>query len=186
MSSYYYLVASLPGLPDQGPPPLAREPFLRLCVEQLHARDHAELEAVLAGGGKSRFAARRAAFELRLRNACAGERARRRGLAVEPHLRPDRGIDLGLERAVARAFAAGDPLARELTLDRLRVADLRAAAFAEPFGLPGVLAYALEREILQRRAERTSDAGRSALLRRVESVLAKAAERRRANDEEAR
>jgi hypothetical protein len=186
VSSYYYLIASLPGLPEEGAPPLAREPFLRLCAEQLHARDHAELEAVLAGGGSSRFAARRAAFDLRLRNACARERARRRGLAAEPFLRPDRGIDLGLERAVAAAFAADDPLARERALERLRVADLRAAAYAEPFGLPAVLAYALELEMLQHRAERTGEAGRAALLRCVEGVLAKAAERRRTEAEEAR
>ncbi|MBK9384740.1 MAG: DUF2764 family protein [Planctomycetes bacterium] len=184
--SYYYLVASLPGLPPVGAPPLTRTSFRALCAEHLDSRDLEELEAVLAGAGRSRFALRLGAFERLLKNACARERARRKGIDPSAYLQPQSELDLKLERDVARAFAAEHPLARELALDQLRIARWREESFSAPFGLETVLAYALELDLLQRRAERAGDAGRAALLRQVDEVLAAFAERQRTKNEEQR
>ncbi len=184
--AYYYFIASLPGLPSAGAPPLTRAGFRALCAEHLDPRDKVELEAVLAGAGRSRFARRLGAFERLLKNACARERARRKGIDPSPHLQPQSELDLKLEHDVARAFAAEHPLARELALDQLRVARWRQESFSAPFGLETVLAYALELELLQRRSERGGDAGRAALLRQVDEVLAAFAERERTKNEEQR
>jgi len=170
--SYYYLVASLPALAgDGGPPPLSPAAFRTLCSEHLDPRHLGELEAVLAGGGRSTFARRWQRVQAVLTAACASERAARRGLDPASLPRLEGVPDLTLRRAAQEAIAAGDPGARERALDALRLAALEAAAAAAPFELDAVLAYGLRLQIRARWAERTHARGRAELTTQVEAML---------------
>lgn len=173
MTRYAYLVASLPSL--AGDPATARvmtlQRFRALCSEHLEPADLAELDAVLAGAGRSSFAARWRRADTTIKNACARTRAERLGVDATPMLREVEGLDLTLTERAQSACKVQDPALRELRLDELRVAVLRELAFPTPFDLPAVLAYALEIAIVERRRGRDRNAGRADLDARIEALL---------------
>ena len=80
--------------------------------------------------------------EAQLRNAVAAERARRRGDSAKPRQVGTVGCDPSIAQGVAAAFAAKDPLSRELAIDAIRWNILEDMQGISPFSEAVVLAYA--------------------------------------------
>ncbi len=177
MSAYYYLVASLPTLASGTPPALTPERFRALCSEHLAPADLAELDAVLAGAGRSAFARAWQAADGQLRNACARLRAARHEVEPDAFVKAVPGLDLSLARRAQDAMSAPDPRQRERQLDDVRRQVLSELAFDAPFGLEAVLAYGLGLALAWRWESRSDAAGREALTNQIEALLARHAGR---------
>ena len=171
--SYYYFVASLPTLTLGAPASASLADFRAEAVRLLPAETVAELEAVLQadhGSARSTFAARWFAAETQLRNAVARTRAARRGVEALPFLHEHAGFSVQIEQAVTEAYGRGNPLERELALDRLRWAQLEELSRESPFGVEAVLAYGLKLQLVERWAGLTDEAGQAALQAAVKQV----------------
>ncbi len=163
MAQHYYLVASLPMLAFDGPPPLSSPAFLRLCQEQAP-----EVHALLERVSFASLAARAgdpspwrgyAAWETALRDELAVQRAQRLGIDPGPWLRPAPFV-AGLAAVVKEALAAGSPLAVETALDHRRWARLDELEAGGGFGVGRLVAYRLKLLLLERReAFRAAAAG---------------------------
>jgi hypothetical protein len=144
---YYYFAATLPTLTLDTPPPWSAEDFRELCREHLCADDLAALDEVLGLApetGRHTFVREWRNAETRLRNALAKARAGRLHRDAAPYLREQEGIDAQLERTVSEAFAKGDPLDRERSLDRFRWHRIENLAGYDPFSARAVLAFGLK------------------------------------------
>ena len=169
--TYYYLVASLPSVALGSAPPLTPSQFRVLCSEHLDPAHLLELDAVVADGGTSGFARAWQRVERQIRNACARARAGKRGLDGERSVLPTDALDLGLAQRVQEALSAANAKARARALDDLRCQELEHLAFAAPFSLAAVLAYALRLDLCARWAARTVPAGRARLAAQVDAML---------------
>lgn len=166
--NHYFLVASLPALKLGERPGVTKEDFLLRAAEQLGAGEMATLTRVLDGNfsaGGDAFAAEWRAFDIRLRNACARQRAARMGVDAVPHLREPRDGDLMTEATVAAAFNARDPLERERALDAIRWAELERLAGFDPFTFRALLAYALRLDLAWRWSGMETGRGRETAAR---------------------
>lgn len=164
---YEYLMASLPVIFFEDPPPFKAAEFRGQCEGQLSARDYAAMERILAGeppaAPDGRFEQTWHARETQLRNETALIRAARRGVDVQASLREHADYDVGLRDAVVDAYERPNPLERERELDRARWRVLDEWSAVEPFGRSAVLAYAAKLRIALRWAARTPEAGRERL-----------------------
>ena len=93
MTQYYYLVASLPMLLADGPPPLDSPALLELCREHVAAADYALLSRISlteldVRPGDPGVWRDYSAWETALRDELALQRAQRLGLDPAPFLRP--------------------------------------------------------------------------------------------------
>jgi hypothetical protein len=162
----YYTVASLPGLLFGDPPPFSAEALEETCQGVLSPSEQASLRAVVRGEPETAsdpFAAAWIRADTQLRNAVAAARGERRHTDAGSFLREHRGFDVSIENAVADAFGKPDPMEREHELDRCRWRLLDELTREEPFGLGGLLAYAIRLQIAQRWAARKEDTGRARL-----------------------
>ena len=153
--NHYYLVSSLPTLTPGERPGITREEFLRRAAEQVNAADLALLRSRLADGlpeGTDPFSQDWRAMEISLRNACVRQRAARRGVDALPHVR-EGDDDPSLSLAVAAAFNAPDPLARERALDAIRWTALERLAGYDPFTFRSLQCYAARLHLAWRLAE---------------------------------
>jgi len=162
---YYFFAASLPSLSIETPPPLSFERFLALCTEHLSSSDRAALDDMLQGRGAASafgFVRAWANKETQIRNAVVRHRATRARQDAAPHLRPQKGVDLFVEKRVSDAFARPSPAERELALDRLRWTVLDELAGFDPFTGPAILSYALKLKLAGRWAAMDPEKGRTA------------------------
>jgi len=170
---YYYLVASQPWLTLGDKPPVSLEEYLFSAAPVLSPEDYEELRRVLEGRldeCRSDFARRWRDMDAQLRNAVAAVRAQRNGVEARRYHHAHGGFEVWIEKAVADAYAKADPLERELALDRCRWRIVEQLAAADPFGLAGVLAFAVKLVLAHRWAAMEEEAGRTALAEAVESV----------------
>jgi len=166
MSTYHYLVASLPMLFFGEPPPFDAAEFRRRCDGVLGAEDARSLDLVLAGRGAeaSAPAARAwAAIDTQVRNAITQIRAGIHGVDPRASQQSHPGFSVVVEQAVADAFAKPTPLDREQELDRSRWGLLEDLALTEPFGLASVIAFGVKLQIAERWAAMTDVAGQQRL-----------------------
>lgn len=163
--SYYYLIASLPGITLDASPRLTLDAFRSLCEDHLSPGDAAALERVLdveAGPAVGHpFTERWSARETQLRNAAARLRAAKRQQDAGTFLRDHTGFDVGLEDGVEEAFNQPNPLARERALDQLRWRVLDELAGTDPFGSSAVLAYAVKLKLAARWASMNAKQGQA-------------------------
>lgn len=162
-TTYYYLVASLPGLVFSAPAALSRTDFVTECARHLSPDDQAELEALLAG----KFDEVRSAFsrgwlhsDRQIRNAIVRARALRLGVDEKKFIKDHEGFRVAAEAAVNDAFSRANPLDRELALDRFRwnLADELSAG--DPFDFAAVLAYGVKLAINEHWRALTPERGR--------------------------
>jgi hypothetical protein len=173
--SFYYFIASLPEVTLTAPPPWTMAEFLEEARRLLDPATVAELEAIVADGAEmatSKLAARWRAAETQMRNALARSRAARLDLDASPFLRLHDGFSAYIEQAVIEAFAKSNPLERELSLDRFRWSLLDEWSREEPFGLNGLLAYALKLKVSERWGRFGDEEGRKRLAETVAAVRA--------------
>ena len=170
MGGYTYLVASLPALSLEAPPPFSPEEFRFRCQGVLSDEDLAELDRLLAGqaeSGRTEFAQAWAAADAQVRNAAARARSAKRGIEAKGYLHSHPGYAVWLDKDVADALAKANPLARELGLDGARWKFVEELALADAFGLPAVLAFAVKLMLAARWAALNEEAGR----RRLEELV---------------
>ncbi|MCX7934921.1 MAG: DUF2764 domain-containing protein [Planctomycetota bacterium] len=133
-----------------------------MAAEHLTAPDFAALEEALAEAETPRHPWNRRwrEVETKIRNASARQRGQRLRRDVALYLRPQEGVDLALEKAVADAWQRPTPLEREKALDRLRWERLEELAGYDIFHLTAILAYALRLRLCERWAAWDAAAGR--------------------------
>jgi hypothetical protein len=168
--SYYFLVANLPALSLESPPPMDVAAFLVRCAEQLSASDFKTLRGVLQGKITNHpFVAQWRDHDCQIRNAVARYRAQRLGRDATSQLRPHRGYDLSTMRSAEEALSRAHPLERELALDRLRWALLDELAGTNMFSLEHLIAYGLKLQLVHRWAGLSDERGRQ----RIDEIVAK-------------
>lgn len=151
--SYEYFMASLPLLWLQAEAPLTSEEFLDMGRRLLSDRDYMGLQLAMEGrlDEVDQPALRPyASAETQLRNALARSRAARAGVDAAPFVRPFAGFDSAAERAAAEAMSAGNPLERELILDRYRWGALEELSVLDAFGLMAVYSYGLRLQLAEK------------------------------------
>lgn len=145
MKEHWYLVASLPMLRLGEKPPMDAAAFRAACAGHLSDREMEAVEAVLdnceppAGAASNLWN-----HEVQLRDAIVRMRAKSRGTDAARFLRPHEGFSVSIEKMVTDAFTRPNPLEQQLELDRARWALADELALTDPFGLPGVLAFAVK------------------------------------------
>ena len=162
--NYYFLMASLPTLALDEPPPMSEAELKALCVEHLSARDYRALVALLSDGAeatKNRFVRIWQDKETQLRNAMVRIRAARLQRDPELFLRETAGSDLSCERAAEDAYSKKTPLDREMALDRFRWEQADALAGLDPFTANAVLGYGLKFKLSSRWARIDREQGES-------------------------
>ena len=177
MSQYYFLVASLPALIPDAPPPMSRQQLLALCEAQMSASDYPMVrEAGLDAEGRPAHSSdvllRWNRWEVSLRNALARLRALQLERDSEPYLRE---IEESLEAAdVAReAFGSDDPMEAERLLARARWSFLEELEVGHYFDTAKLIIYALKLQMLIRLASMTEERGKTEFARIGEAVRAK-------------
>ncbi|MCA1809028.1 MAG: DUF2764 family protein [Kiritimatiellia bacterium] len=174
---YYYFCASLPALTLGEKPAWTLDEFVEACRRVLRDVDYRATVALLNDSGdvRSGFAHAWRQWDAQMRNALARWRAGRLGVDVAARLLPHQGYDCGLEREVAEACARGNPLERELALDRLRWLWAEEAARPAPFALPAVLGFALKLRLAWRWAGMQEEQAETVIKEFMESDPAAAA-----------
>jgi hypothetical protein len=160
--NYYYLMASMPRLILGVPSPISLPEFLERCSEHLTEPDLAVLADTLETGGEGSrhpFIAEWVRRDGLLRNAVVRQRATRLGKEAPRHLREDGAEASDVERLVAGVFSHGDPLDREMELDRLRWQILEDLAGFNHFSLSALLAYGLQLKLVERWAAMKAERG---------------------------
>jgi hypothetical protein len=175
LTQHYYLVASLPLLLFDEPPPFSGAAFLQMCREQVAEGDHALLSRISFAALRSRPGDPGAwsaycAWETALRNELAVQRAQRLGVHPDPFLRPA-SFYVGLPALVKEALGAGTPRAVETALDRRRWSYLEELEAGTQFGLGRLVAYRLKLLLLERKAMFRPEPGRSSFAAGYARVL---------------
>lgn len=159
--SYWYLVASLPTLRLGEKPPMDVAAFRAACAGHLSEEETAAVEAVLenrepvAGAASNLWNG-----EIQLRDAVVRIRAKARGADAARYLRSHDGFSVSIEKMVTDAFTRPNPLEREMELDRARWLLADELALTDPFGFPGVLAFAAKVRLAERWSKMDEENGR--------------------------
>jgi hypothetical protein len=156
LTQHYYLVASLPLLLFDDPPPFSNAAFLQMCREQLTDDDYVLLarisfDALRPHPGDPAAGSAYSAWETALRNELAVQRAQRLGVSPDPFLR-EAPFYVGLPALVKEALGAGTPRAVETALDRRRWSYLEELEAGTQFGLGRLVVYRLKLLLLERKA----------------------------------
>jgi len=149
---YSYIIASVPMLRFGEKPLISLDDFRQSC-SMLTALDALELELVLdnrAAEGVSEFCEQWVNADTQLRCAIARARSETAGADAGRFQKPYTGYSVLTQKNVEDAIAEHDPLKAEQIIDRRRWALLEEIELADPFGLKGVLAYAVKLQILWR------------------------------------
>ena len=179
MGGYNYLVASLPALSLEAPPPFTPDEFRFHCQGVLSDADLAELDLLLAGRaaeGRSAFSRRWAAGDAQIRNTAAKMRGAKLNVDPKPFLHPHPGYTVWLDKEVGDAQAKLSPLDRETGLDAARRNFVDELALADPSGLPAVLAFAVKLMLVARWSAMQEEAGRERLEKLVSQLEENAAQ----------
>jgi hypothetical protein len=171
MKKHWYLVASLPTLRLGEKPPMDAAAFRAACTGHLSEEETADIEALLENREPSGGAASNLwNSETQLRDAVVRIRAKNRGTDAARFIRTHEGFSVSIEKMVTDAFARPNPLEQEMELDRARWALADELALSDPFGLPGVLAFAAKVRIAERWAGLDEAAGQA----KVEELIEQA------------
>ncbi len=175
LTQYYYLVASLPLLFFDEPPPFSSRTWLELCREQVAEDDHALLsrisfDALRPHANDHALWRSYAAWETALRNELILQRAQRRGISPDPFLR-EAPFYSGLPALVKETLDAGTPMAVEVALDRRRWSSLEEFETATQFDLGRLIVYRLKLLLLERKSHFQHEPGREAFAQEYTQVL---------------
>lgn len=144
MASYYYLIASLPMLRADAPPPLSYGDFLELCRTQVSAATFRLLEDLSVRSDKGPLLKDWAAFYRVLDGELCYQRSQRLGQTCPA---PE---DRSAADAVRRVLAAEHPLAAEQLLLEMEFRQLDALTGLHSFDDTFLFGYALKLKLLER------------------------------------
>ena len=172
---YYFLIASLPLLEIDAPPPMTVEEFDSILEENLPEK---EQKKIFAYTGKKDYPSvcgiyrQMALFEEYLRTCIARKRAERAGVhfsADDPEEYYGE-IDFGL----AHAASCSNPLEREYIIDRLRWARLEELALGHDFDFDALCIYRAQLFIVNKYAGVRSETGTVNFSAALEKVISSA------------
>lgn len=163
-NQYYYLIASLPMIHNEGKPPLSVKEFLSICQRQLMLQDYQVLETLLTeddpqSNSHNATIHQWINFNREFRNEIAFFRAKRANRDPKQYLRGERSTALGLIEVVNQASRANDPLAAEKVLDRAKWEFLDALNFGHYFDIDVVIIYGIKLKMLERLSKVASQEG---------------------------
>lgn len=169
---FWFLVSSLPYLRLGEKPPMDAAAFRAACAGHLSEEEFAAVDALLENREPAPGAASNLwNSEVQLRDAVVRVRAKNRGTDAARFLRPHDGFSVSIEKAVTDAFTRSNPLEREMELDRARWTLADELALTDPFGFPGVLAFAAQVRLAERWALMDDKIGQSRVEGLIEEVL---------------
>jgi hypothetical protein len=179
LTQHYYLVASLPLLLFDDPPPFSSTAFLAMCREQLAEDDHVLLarisfDALLPRPGDHDLWRAYSSWETALRDELAVQRAQRLGVSPDLFLRAA-PFFVGLPALVKEALGAGTPREVETALDRRRWSYLEEIEAGTQFGLGRLIVYRLKLLLLERKDRFRPEPGRTSFMEGYARVLGDAA-----------
>jgi hypothetical protein len=172
MKKYWYLVASLPMLRLGEKPPMNAAGLRAACAGHLSDDETVAVKAVLenreppAGVASSLWNG-----EVQLRDAIIRVRAKNRGTDPSRFIRPHDGFSISIEKAVTDAFTRPNPLEQQMELDRARWMLADELALTDPFGFPGVLAFAAKVRLAERWAGLDEEVGKEKVEEFIENAL---------------
>ncbi len=171
--SYWYLVASLPTLRLGEKPLIDAAGFRAACAEHLSDEEIIAVEAVLENREPAcDEAANFWNSETQLRDAIVRIRAKNHGTDASRFIRPHDGFSVSIEKMVTDAFTRPNPLEQEMELDRARWVFADEMALIDPFGLPGLLAFAAKVRLVERWAGMDDAAGQAKVEELIEQTTA--------------
>jgi hypothetical protein len=179
LTQHYYLVASLPMLLFDDPPPFSSQAWLDRCREQVGEGDYALLSRIAFDTlsprpGDHDVWQAYSSWETALRNELAGQRAQYLGLSPDPFLR-HAPFYAGVPALVKEALGAGTPKAVEIALDRRRWFYLEELETGTQFDLGRLIVYRLKLLLLERKDLFRPEPGLAAFTEGYARVLANAA-----------
>jgi hypothetical protein len=167
MAAYYYILASLPYLHFQVPPPLSHDEFIELCRPWMDARAHKELlsarldiDQIPLESVRDPLLKKWIVFEHSLRTELVEHRSSALGVAPESFLRDTIEYDPSVAVAVREALEGPNPLAIELKLLELRWHFLTGHEVSHYFDLTALITVALKLQLLERMASFDAERGR--------------------------
>ncbi len=168
MSSYYYLMAQLPGIPQNGQISLTYAQFKDIALRHLTPSDRAIIEDLslepTRGTGKTgcSFIDSWYAHERAIRFALERARAARLGRDIDITAEEDELVTAMPEtrQIAASAIALDNPLEAERLLDRARIAFVDDLKGTHSFDSDAVFAYALTLLLRERNNRFSVEAGR--------------------------
>jgi len=159
---YYYMIASLPLLQIDSPPPFSIEDLYYSCRGNIDDSDlfllkSLSLEPGIAGGNA--FLEQWYGWETALRNELVRLRSQKKGMDSEKHLR-EGDVFPGIPEIAREAFTQDSPLAGEETLNRARWMKLDELEVGHYFDMVKLMVYALKLQLLQRQGSFTEKLGK--------------------------
>ena len=151
--NYYFLISSLPHVAIGETPSLSMDAFTAMCEEHLQKEDMAalaELKDNRLTKSNNRFIARLNEKETILRNAIVRQRSQKLNRDPSPYISETSGFDSHIEKAVADAFSAQNPLEKEFAIDKIRCEIYEEVKGLDPFSPNVILAYAAKLRIAER------------------------------------
>ena len=161
--NYYYLIASLPTISMDSPPPFSFEKFRSLCTEHVSPSDMATIDDLLnplSDKAGNEFVDHWRNTEIQLKNSMAKLRAAKWKKDPSPYLKDHKHFDMSADRIVSEAFSMSNPADREFAIDKFRWAKAEELAGYDPFSARALLAYVLKLLIAQRWATMSDETGR--------------------------
>ncbi len=146
--------------------PVSSDDFFVSCESLLSTDDRSDMVRILSGNldaCETPFMREWLARERQLRNTLVMERVHGQMGEAENYLRESLDYDSRIERAVAEAMAASNPIERERTLDQARWDILDDMAQDAPFGPGQVFAFVLKLQIVERWEKVSEPEGRERL-----------------------
>ncbi len=177
MSSYYYLVATLPMLRYEDDAPMSHEAFLELCHGNIGDSDYrlvqaASLVAVEGEPCKHPFLRKWNQFRDMVAKELNDQRARKLELGGDRY-RNDGDKEYRISETVRAALAAPDPLQGELLLMQLYWKYLDDLSGLHTFDIEALLAYAVKLQILERKGRFSLQDGNSEFKRLFSNLQSK-------------
>lgn len=170
MAQYYYLVATLPFLRLESPPPISVEDFTTRVSEWVGESDQAvlrrtSLDPDTSAAGLPGVAGIWARFETSLRNALVALRAQGNAERISRNQRPviDGPETFSAPDIAREAMQQSDPLQLQLNLDRNRWMAVDSWETGHHFDLDRLVTYSLKLQ-LGHRMQRVSGSGGLAVL----------------------
>ena len=156
MASYYYLVASLPMLRFEDPPPITLAQFLKTCEQNMGEHAYALVKG-LAEGHITEIHEKHAYLSQWYTRVSDVKRALHRSRAkalsrTEAASDEHQALDIHAQEVVKQAMQADDPLAAELLLMRYwwdQAEELRTSGY---FTLEVLFTYTIQLDLLERKA----------------------------------
>lgn len=161
MRQYYYMIASLPLLKSDSPPPFDIEDLFYSCRGNIKDSDLTLLETVSLEPGDSagnEMLERWYDWETSLRNELVRLRSQRKAADSDKYLR-EGDVFPGVPEVAREAFTQESPLSAEEILNRARWAKLEELEVGHYFDMVKLMVYTLKLQLLQRQSRFTKELG---------------------------